>query len=163
MSKRRLVFCRELFGWQVEKTTSPMGDYYIGKLGERQVGGLMGVPEHEAMGPIWTTFVYVQDVDDIVEHVAAAGGSLLEKPFDLPDGRIAVVADSGGAMFGVISGPPPEGTWLSREPGSVCWLELLTRDVTRAEAFYAQVFDWKAETRSHGATKYTTFSHDGEP
>jgi hypothetical protein len=156
-------FYQGLLGWKVEKTDSPMGDYYIGKSGQHQVGGMMAIPPYDAMVPMWTTFVYVEDVDAIVERVATAGGSVLEKPFDLPEGRVAVVADPSGGMFGVISGPRPEGTWISREPGSVCWVELLTRDTIAAENFYAHVFAWKAETQTYGDTSYTTFSQDGEP
>lgn len=155
-------FYGNLLGWDVEETQTPMGEYHIGRLGQRQVGGIMAIPEHESMVPMWTTFVYVDDVDSVVERVMRAEGSLLDDPLDLPDGRVAIVADPVDAMFGVISGPAPEGTWLARDPGSVCWVELLTRDTAAAEAFYSQVFDWTAETAVYGPTPYTTFSLEGE-
>ena len=76
----------------------------------------------------WTTFFYVDDVDDTVVRVEAAGGSVLQAPFDIPDARISVAADPAGAMFGPISGPVIEETWFSMEPGAVSWVETLTRD-----------------------------------
>ncbi len=157
-------FYRDMFGWAIEKTTSPMGDYYIGHVGDLEVGGMMTIPEHEAMPPMWTMFIYTEDVDYTTDRVKDAGGSVLEAPFDLPDGRVSVVADPTGGMFGTIEGPSPgELTWFSREPGCVCWVELLTRDVSSAETFYGQVFDWKAETQVYGLTSYTTFFLDGDP
>ena len=155
-------FYRELLGWEMESATTPVGNYHIGKRGHRQVAGIMAIPEHEAMFPLWTTFIYVEDVDLILERVVAAGGTILQQPLELPEGRVAVVADPTGAMFGVLSGVAAEGTWFSQDPGSVCWVELLTRDTVIAEAFYAEVFGWKAETQIHGLVPYTMFSLDGD-
>lgn len=155
-------FYRDLFGWYIEKTTSPMGAYYIGRLGEREVGGMMTVPPGEEMPPMWTTFIFVEDVDATAGRVHEAGGSVLEEPFDIPDGRVAVIADPGGGMLGIISGPAPNAIWLSRDAGSVCWVELLTRELPSAETFYGHVFGWKAETQLYGDTAYTTFALEGE-
>lgn len=114
------------------------------------------------MPPMWTTFIYVEDVDATTAKVRQAGGAVLQEPFDLPEGRVAVIADPGGGMLGILSGVPAEGTWLSTDAGSVGWIELLTRDVHSAETFYGEVFGWKAETQMHGDTSYTTFSIDGD-
>lgn len=157
-----LSFYRELLGWTIEKSTTPMGDYYIGKLPDREIGGMMAAPEDEKMPPMWTMFIYVENVDTSVDRVRDAGGIVLEKPFDIPDGRVSIVADPTGGMFGLISGPAPEGTWLSQDVGAICWVELLTRDVATAETFYGQVFDWKAETKVYEDFSYTTFTLDGD-
>ena len=51
-------------------------------------------------------------------------------------------------------------TWT----GAPCWLDLLTTDTTKAEAFYGGLFGWTAE---HGDEEkyggYITFSKDGVP
>ena len=156
-------FYRRLFGWEIEKTTTPLDDYFIGRMGGREIGGMMTMPPGEPMPPMWTSFIYVEDVDASADRVRDAGGSVLEEPFDIPDGRVAVIADPGGAMLGIITHPAPDGTWMSPDAGSVCWIELLTRDVPGAESFYTQVLGWKAETQIYGETAYTTFSLDGEP
>lgn len=157
-------FYSDLLGWTVERQDTPMGEYHIARIDGLEVGGMMHAgPEQEGMPSVWTVFFNVADVDATAGVVAEAGGKVLEAPFDIPDGRVAVVADPTGAMFGLITGPRPEGMWLSRTPGAVTWVELLTRDVTAAEAFYASVFGWKAETQDFGGTSYTTFSLDGEP
>jgi predicted enzyme related to lactoylglutathione lyase len=153
-------FYRELLGWaDVEESDTPMGKYYIGKVGERQAGGLMGQgPEMAGSPAMWTTFIYADDIEATVAKVERAGGTVLEKPFDIPGGaQVAVVADPTGAMFGVFAGPEIEGEFYSQDPGRVCWVELLTRDLAAEEVFYADLFGWRAETDDSGDTPYTVF------
>lgn len=156
-------FYARLLGWTIEATESPMGPYLIGRLGDRQVGGLMAPgPDDAGVPSMWTVFVHVADVDQTVVHVTQAGGTVLEPGFDIPDGRVAVVADPSGAMFGIITGLEPEGTWMSDQHGAVCWVELLTHDPEAAEPFYAAVFGWKGATQQAGGLPYTTFALDGD-
>ena len=157
-------FYRDLFHWEVESSATPTGDYYIGKVGDHQVGGMMEQgPETQGHPAMWTTFFYTVDIEESVGIVEEAGGMIFEKPFDIPgDARIAVVADPTGAMFGLFGGPEIKGPFYSQEPGVVSWAELLTRDPAAAEAFYAAVFGWKAETTDTGGTRYTVFKLAGE-
>ena len=155
-------FYGELLGWTVEKHSSPMGDSYIGKAGGHEVGGMMAPPPEQAGLPaMWTVLFYVA-VDATVAAVEQAASKVTEPASDLPDARIAIVADPTGAMFGVISHPKATGTWLSSAPGAVCWVELLTRDPAAAIDFYARVFDWNASTGTYGDVCYTTFGLGGE-
>jgi len=157
-------FYRDLFDWTIEKTTSPMGDYFIGKADDQQVGGMMEVdPGLAETPPMWTTFFNVDNVDDMAVKVEATGGSVLQDPFDIPEARIAIVADPTGAMFGLFGGPEIEGVWMTRQNGGVCWVETMTRDPAASESFYAAVFDWKAETQISEGMAYTTFLLDDEP
>lgn len=157
-------FYRELLGWTVERVATPMGPYDIGTVGGLEVGGVMRQGSDEGGLPAaWTVFVRVADVDRSILEVERAGGRVIETPFDLPDGRIAVVADPTGAVLGLVSGPEPDGPWLSQTPGAVCWVELLGRDTAAAERFYLAVLGWEAETQDFGGTRYTTFTLDGDP
>lgn len=158
-------FYGDLFGWTVETSKTPMGDYLIGAVDGREVAGMMAHgPELQGMPAVWTVFIYVEDVDQVAAMSKDAGGAVLEVPFDLPDGggRVGVVADPTGAMLGIISGPRPEGVYFSQRPGAVCWVELLTRDPAAAEGFYAAVFGWKAVTETSGGTAYTMLKLDGD-
>lgn len=156
-------FYGKLFDWDVETSESPMGIYHIGHVHGSQVAGMMqNAPDMGDMA-VWTTFFYVEDVDKTVVRIEAAGGHILQAPFDIPEARISIAADPPGAMFGLISGPVIEGTWLSTDPGRVSWVETLSRDPAASEGFYSAVFDWKSETRDTGETRYTTFFLDDEP
>ena len=156
-----LEFYQGLFGWTILSSATPMGEYHIATVGGHQVAGLMAKSPMLAGTPtVWTTYFYVADVDETAVRVRDAGGTVPQPPFDIPDGRIAIISDPTGAMAGVIAGPPPDGDWYGMDAGRACWIELLTRDPSAAEGFYAAVFGWKAETQLVGPTAYTTFTLD---
>ena len=157
--KAAAEFYQELLGWSdVVVSPTPMGDYYIGVVGDRQVGGMMGQePELAGTPPMWTVFVYADDVDATAARVADAGGTVLTQPFDIPEARIAVVADPAGAMFGLFGGPEIEGEFYSEEIGRVCWAELMTRDPDAVKGFYGDLFGWQPVTESAAGNPYTTF------
>jgi predicted enzyme related to lactoylglutathione lyase len=156
-----IAFYEELLGWEVGSAETPMGEYFVGSIDEREIAGMMQQAPDLDSPPVWTTFVYVEDIDDTVAKVESAGGRVLEPPFDIPgDARVSVVADPTGGMFALITGPRPSGPYFSGHPGFVCWVELLTRDTAAAEGFYASVLGWKTVTDP--ATGYSTFELDGE-
>jgi len=154
-------FYREVLGWtDVEESDTPMGKYFIGKVGDRQAGGMMAQgPELSGTPAMWTTFVYVDGVDATTTRVVDAGGTVLTPPFDIPEARIAVIGDPTGAVFGLFGGPVIEGEFYSQDAGRVCWVELMSRDPAAAEGFYADLFGWKAITEhtSSSGSPYTTF------
>ncbi len=155
-------FYGELLGWSIARHDAPMGDYYIGSVGGRDIGGMMAAPATEPdTEAAWTVLFDVGDVDATTKAVEEAGGTTLEQPFDLPDSRLAIVADPAGAVFGVASGPQPDGSWLSSAAGAVCWVELLTRDPETAINFYTGIFGWDASTETIGDVRCTTFALDG--
>ena len=156
--KAAIAFYEALLDWTIEESKTPRGDYYIGYVDGQQVAGMMKGEQTEGMPPMWTVFFNVDDIEATVSAIESAGGSILSKPFDIPDARIAVATDSVGAMFAIFEGPEIEGSWLSQQPGGVCWVETMNRDTAGAESFYATVFGWKAETSGEADRPYTTFS-----
>lgn len=160
-----IAFYRELLGWGSTTSTTPMGEYTVAKVGEREVAGMMEQdPAAADSPPVWTLFFYIEDMEATLAKVKAAGGTVLEAPFDIPDGpRISVVADPTGAMLALLAGGVrPEGEYLFTSPGAVCWFELLTDDTAAAEAFYTGVFGWAESTSDVGRKGYTMFTIDDE-
>ncbi len=52
----------------------------------------------------WLVYIQVENVDRAVEKTWAAGGKVLQSPFDLPNGdRLAILKDPGGAAFAVVT------------------------------------------------------------
>jgi uncharacterized protein len=157
-------FYEGLLGWVIAKHASPVGDYYIATAAGREVAGMMAAPPQDADLPAaWAVLFSVADVDATVKVVEEIGGKTLEQPFDLPDSRIAIVADPTGAVFGVVSHATPPDPLLSSAPGAVCWVELLTRDPAAAIDFYGTVLGWHASTETYGDVRYTTFTSEAEP
>ncbi len=159
------AFYGELLGWDYTKSVTPMGEYTVAKVGEREVAGMMEQdPTMADSPPVWTLFFYVEDMEATLAQVKAAGGTILEAPFDIPDGpRICVAADPAGAMLALLAGGVrPEGEYFFTSPGAVCWFELLTDGIASAETFYTSVFGWDGSTLAVGTKGYTMFTLGGE-
>jgi len=106
------AFYATVFGWgtAVEEMDGA-DDYFMWKLGETTVGGLMVMGEDfpSDVPSNWLVYFAVDDCDAAVARVAELGGSVHVPPTDIPPGRFAVVSDPDGAMFSVIKLTPPEG------------------------------------------------------
>jgi len=147
--------------------------YDILSAGGRGVAGVMALPEEAKKHggqPGWLGVIAVPDVDDAVERIKAAGGTVHKAPADIPSvGRFAVIADPGGAVFQVLAPLPmeQEPAPLARDAaGNVGWHELYSSAGEKASFdFYSRLFGWKTDTEMDmGAMgKYRIFSKDGVP
>ncbi|AWW40987.1 VOC family protein [Streptomyces cadmiisoli] len=136
-------FYAELFGWRSE--TDPRqgaGGYSVARLGDAAVAALS--PLYQEGGAVaWNVSFGVRDADETAREVTKAGGTVLLGPTDVFDmGRFAVAADSSGAPFSLWQPRAFEGADLFNAPGSLGWVELLTREPARARDFYTTVFGW---------------------
>jgi predicted enzyme related to lactoylglutathione lyase len=104
------AFYTTVFGWGTETAEMPgAGPYTTWKVGDDTVGGMIQMDDAwEGMPPSWMTYFAVEDADAdaAVARIEELGGKGLMPPFDTPAGRIAVVADPGGANFSVIALDP---------------------------------------------------------
>lgn len=81
--------------------SQPMGDqeYLLLKVGDQMAAGAMP-PMMEAMPPHWNVYFDVVDVDATIVKAEELGAKVLAPAFDVPGvGRMAVLADPGGAAF----------------------------------------------------------------
>ena len=101
------AFYKDVIGWDYDPMPMPNGTYNIAKApgAETPSGGMFQMPDEWGdMPPHWVAYICVDDVDAAVGKTEASGGSVLEKPFDVPGiGRIAIIADPGGARIGVMT------------------------------------------------------------
>jgi predicted enzyme related to lactoylglutathione lyase len=99
-------FYGEVFGWTGSDMGPEYGGYRIFQRGETRVGGLMAVPG-DSMPAQWQPYVAVDDPDATMTNAKQLGGSALMEPMDVPKvGRIAVLRDPQGAVFGIIKPEP---------------------------------------------------------
>jgi uncharacterized protein len=143
------AFYRRVMGWDAKDSGIPDIAYTLFSAGQREVAGLMALPEkvREAGGPpAWMGYVDVDDLDASVAKAVKRGAKVYHGPADIPGvGRFAVIADPQGAVIGLFwharrePGPQvAEGT-----PGHAGWRELMAGDREAAFAFYADLFGWK--------------------
>ncbi|MGQ4383945.1 VOC family protein [Streptomyces sp. SAS_270] len=151
-------FYAGLFGWSAK--TDPRqeaGGYTVAHLGDAAVAALS--PLYQESQPVaWNVSFAVADADAAVEAVKSAGGTLLLGPMDVLDvGRFAVALDPAGAAFQLWQPRAFPGAGVFNAPGSLGWVELMTRAPERAVAFYTTVFGWSVNT----SERYTQWGIDG--
>src|SRR4051812_42366245 len=132
-------FYSGVFGWDAAR-----GEYSLFQLRGRDGAGL-GSPLRSE--PAWTTYVWVDSADPTAAKARAAGGTIVAEPFDsLDGGRMAVIADPGGAVVAVWELGEHRGAQLVNEPGAWAMSMLSTPDTETAAAFYGEVFGWSTDS-----------------
>jgi predicted enzyme related to lactoylglutathione lyase len=170
------AFYDAVVGWNFGERLPGDQDYrMIGRSDGGFAGGVLGLTdemrEHGAR-PTWLGYIGVDDVDQMVAAIEKAGGKALMPAFDIPQGRIAMVADPQGVPFYVMKPTPPEGNedkvsdvFSPDQPQRISWNELATRDQRTALEFYTSRFGWtKGDTMPMGEMgDYQLITHNNGP
>lgn len=95
-------FYAEAFGW----TFNDYGPTYAGIVGsdEDEVGGLSVESESRPGGGV-LALLFSRDLESSVEAVTAAGGTVVNGPYDFPGGRRFHFTDPSGNELGVWAEP----------------------------------------------------------
>ncbi len=153
-----------LFGWSVEEdeNAEQTGGYRVAMLKDKAVGGVMKLMQ-DGQPPAWMTYVSVADADATAARAREAGGTAIVEPMDVLDyGRMAIVSDPTGAVFGLWQPGRNVGAGVVNEPGAFSWSEINTRDPEAARSFYSEVFGWSLEDKEfEGVGTYTTINVNG--
>lgn len=156
------AFYGSLFGWESDPGDPEFGGYSTFTLRGQLVAGI-GPLMNEHQPPLWSVYLCTDDADKTTELVTAAGGQVVVPPMTVGDlGRMAVYTDPTGAGIGVWQPMAHTGAQLVDEPGTVCWTELVTRDVEAAKSFYSTTFPMTAEAAGPDPA-YTMLHVDGQP
>jgi predicted enzyme related to lactoylglutathione lyase len=120
---------------------------------EVAVGGMMQLDstmKKNGARPVWLGYIGVDDVDDCVGKIKAAGGKVMIPAWDIPEvGRMAMVTDAQGVPFYVMRGAVDQPSLAfaadKPRPGHCAWNELTTTDPADAWRFYGGLFGWEKE------------------
>ncbi|MEU8585957.1 VOC family protein [Streptomyces sp. NPDC048664] len=151
-------FYADLFGWRTR--TDPRQEasgYTVARLGDAPVAAMS--PRYQDTQPVaWNVAFSVTDADKAAEAVREAGGTVILMPRDIFDaGRLTVARDPGGAVFQMWQPRAFTGAGVFNAPGSLGWVELLTRAPAEVTDFYTAVFGWTV----HPLEEYTQWGIDG--
>ena len=94
-------FYSELFGWRKTEAMDMGGGNLYQMFGH---GGpsVSGMSKRTEVPPHWLPYVVVEDVDETVRRIEAAGGRVMLGAMEVPGGdRIAIASDPQGAALGV--------------------------------------------------------------
>jgi predicted enzyme related to lactoylglutathione lyase len=150
------AFYDAVVGWEVGDRPPGDQDYrMIGRGDGGFAGGVLGLTEEvrrHGARPMWLGYVGVDDVDAAVARVEAAGGKALMPAFDIPQGRIAMIADPQGNPLYVMKPVPPASkpeaqsdVFSPDAEQRVGWNELTTADPAAARKFYGDLFGWTSD------------------
>jgi uncharacterized protein len=156
------AFYTALFGWTADVVPDPQaGGYGMFKLAGKEVGGV-GPRINDQQPSAWMVYVLVDDAAAAAAKVKDAGGTVIAEPFDVMGaGTMGIVTDPSGAVIGLWQPGTHHGFELKGVPGSYCWAELNSRDLTAGKQFYSSVFGWNAEDVPD--MNYTQFKLGGDP
>ena len=152
------AFYRSLFGWEVDDVMPPGSDgkYFMARIRGRDAAAISSPFPGAPPLSVWNTYICVESADETAEQVRAAGGRVLAEPFDVMEsGRMAVCADSEGAVFSPWQPGQHKGAGVVNEHGSVNFNVLNTRDIDGAKDFYGAVFGWKTLDMGTGDDMWT--------
>lgn len=145
-------FYGDLVGWTAQDMPMPDMTYTVLQTDGNNVAGAMQMMEGAAaqgIPPNWTGYVAVDDCDAAAAKVKTLGGSVMREPDDIPGiGRVAVIADPGGAVIAIMTPlpqDPPRPAAPMGQPGYTGWNELNAAALEPAWAFYAALFGWKKD------------------
>jgi predicted enzyme related to lactoylglutathione lyase len=126
------------------------------RLDGRTVGGGMTVTADQG-APAWTLYFRHTDADAATKAAEQAGGTVFLQPMDVLDqGRMAILADPGGASFGLWQPKQHKGFGHVTQDGGLNWVELYTPDVAAAKEFYGSVLGWGSFDVEFPGGSYTT-------
>jgi len=135
-------FYGELLGWKYTGGEDPNNHYYTtAEIGGRRVAAMWHASAENQAPPAWTVYIETADADATAKKATDAGGGIVAPAMNVMEhGRMALLTDPTGALFGVWQSKTHTGAQLVDEPGAMTWHEVYTRDVAKARDFYANVF-----------------------
>lgn len=145
--RRSEKFLKEILGWR-----------FVGGDGGRRFATLQGMP-HSLIQPVlpaggtgdeavsqWRVSFHVDDVAGTVDRAKKLGATVAQEPVDLvAGGQMAVIADPGGALVGLLGPDPDRRFYIAGEPGAPVWFELVVtagEDFAKVVEFYHELFGW---------------------
>lgn len=161
-------FYAALFGWEAEDNEIPEtgGVYSMQQVDGSPAAAIMAQPDEQRQAgvpPNWFSYVTVASADESARKAEELGGQVHAGPFDVATaGRMAVIADPAGAMFGIWQAGDSIGAEVVNVPGALTWNDIATTDPEGAQAFYSGLFGWgfdKIDTGPDGPD-YWTITHD---
>lgn len=159
---KAIAFYSGLFGWDIPPGSPETGGYSVASSHDHAAAGIG--PKMEPNAPsMWMTYLASDDADATVAKVTKAGGKVLMGPMDVMEfGRMAVAADTTGAVFGIWQGRKQTGVNVANEPSSLVWNEHMSRDFDAAKSFYNAAFGYEYEDMSSEGFTYATLKVGGK-
>ncbi len=156
------AFYTAVLGWTVPEPDEQWGGYVTAEAEGHPVAGLG--PLQDGAPPAWTLYLATDDVEGAVTTAQEHGGRVLAPVMDVgPLGRMAILSDPSGAVFGLWQAGTMIGATLVNEPGGLVWEDLRSSDPQAARSFYDALFGFEHEFLEMAGPDYAVFRLPDEP
>ena len=136
-----LDFYRSLFGWTGQDMGEEAGHYTIVSKDGKQAAAIS--PAQDPGPPRWTTYINVDDVNEVAKKAEAAGATVVVAPMEvMTAGKMAIFQDTTGAFIAAWQPKEHIGAQVVNEAGAFVWCELATSDLAKSKRFYTDTFGW---------------------
>lgn len=159
------TFYAELLGWTFEDLeTGQEVPYSLCQRDGKRVAGLYEMAPEQGAFPYWASYVRVADLAATTERAVALGGRILMPRAEmLRLGAMAFIQDPTRAVLGLWQPGTLAGVEALGTLGAPAWIELQTRDLTKAAVFYAGLFGWETRDDERASdTRRALFVRDGQ-
>jgi predicted enzyme related to lactoylglutathione lyase len=140
------TFYAKVFGWRTHEVTDEITG--AATLAGPNVSLRANTP---AGFPGVVPFIGVFDVPAMLSRIVAGGGAIEREPWSAPTApALARFTDPSGTIYGLVGGmgdslvavPVPFGANPKPAAGSICSVEMYSRDHTVTARFFNEIFEW---------------------
>lgn len=140
-----LTFYGTVLGWTFAAPPTQSRGWTAAQTTDGTVAGIG--PMMGDYPPSWTVYLASADTDTDIARVIELGGALFGGPMDIgapesPMGRMAIVGDPAGAVFGLWQPGSHIGFPGGHAPGRPVWFELIAVEMQVAAPFYRELYGW---------------------
>ncbi|MEZ5978480.1 MAG: VOC family protein [Planctomycetota bacterium] len=139
----------KLFGWTLFQQETPGGGPPYGFLMQNGaavagIGEMNDEMKSRGVPPLWNTYVCSQDCARTESRARELGANVVFPTTEVPGhGRLAFLTDPEGVTIALWESTNHMGPgFVTMEPGSFSWVELMTRTPDASKGFYADLFGW---------------------
>ena len=142
-------FYSGLFGWKFDNGGDPEAIYTTILFNGNAIGGIIHLEKKDDetnYASQWMEYISVEDVDGVFQKVIKQNCKVFREPFDLMNrGRIAVFADTRGALIAIVNSSTGDPDDVEVEYNNWFWNELWTDDLNNSVEFYKSLFNYTIE------------------
>lgn len=140
------AFYEKVIGWTYDISGPEFGNYALAKADGAVATGIGQLGPDDHFPPAWTVYFGVTNADETCARATSLGGKILVPATNIGEfGRMAMLEDPTGAVFGLWQPIQHQGAQILNEPGGMAWSEVNTRDASAAAAFYSKLFGLRDE------------------
>jgi predicted enzyme related to lactoylglutathione lyase len=142
-------FYGNLFGWKFDNGGDPEAVYTTILFNGNPIGGIIHLEKKDGgtnYDSQWMEYISVDDVDAAFQEVKKQNCKVYREPFDILNrGRIAIFADTRGALIAIVNSSTGDPDDVDVEYNNWFWNELWTDDMNNSVEFYKSLFNYSLE------------------